>query len=78
VLALPGTRRAPKASGEGTVTDFALAIADTSGTPVEVRAKDQNLKAAWTFEASDIAGSVQKETGWKIERRADGLLVVSD
>lgn len=78
VLALPGTRRAPKASGEGTVTEFALAIADTSGTPVEVRAKDQALKAPWTFEAADLAGSVQKETGWKIERRADGLLVVSD
>lgn len=81
IIALPGTDRSVSKIGEGNLEGFAKALASHYGIPVQVTVKSPDINLSWNLVAEDpetAASSTLDSQRFSIDRRASGLLVISD
>jgi len=81
LVAVPGTGRPSTASGEGSVTDLAVAIASQQRVPVIVKVADTTKRANWNLEGTsgrDSALDALKPLGYSLEEREPGVLTILD
>jgi hypothetical protein len=79
VVALPGTERSTGTSGEGTLAEFALAMAGFYGLPVVVDVdKPGEEILSWEFASLEplVAASRTLESRYVVELRATGILYI--
>jgi len=81
LIAVPGTEAHSEAGGDGSMTDFAVALADRYRTSVVVRVSDPSDHVAWKFSGTDVrraADSALKDTPYMVDQRETGILNIMD
>jgi len=81
LVAVPGTATGSNTSGEGTMSDFAVALADRFRTSVVLKISDPTDHVSWKFDGTDVrraADSALKETPYMVDQREAGILNIMD
>jgi len=82
VVAIPGQTVGKAKSGDGSVQDLALALADHFRVPVVVEAADITHHVNWTFSPTEDARSAATQAlsavGFSVDTRDDGLIKILD
>jgi len=81
LVAVPGTESHAAVSGDGTMSEFAVALAERFRTSVIVRISDPTDHVAWKFEGTDVrraADSALKDTPYMVDQREAGILNIMD
>jgi len=81
LVAVPGTQPQASTSGDGTLSDFAVALADRYRTAVVVRISDPTDHVAWKFEGTDVrraADTALKDTPYMVDQPETGILNIMD
>lgn len=81
LVVLPGRRTEPAGMGQGTVLDFAKALAGTYGKPVEVATRHRDSMVNWNLSGADPINQVDdtmKELGITIDVRNSQVLLLAD
>lgn len=76
LVALPGAVRLEPAKGEGTVLDYAQAMAGTMGLPVEVAVEDTKARVSWEFADGTLdsaMASASSNSQLTVERKSNML-----
>lgn len=77
LLALPGTVRNTEKTGEGSVADFARALAGKFGQAVVVEAPQTGQKVNWNFDTADPVGEAKEAVSpltLNVELRQSGII----
>ncbi|CAN5537827.1 hypothetical protein BH11ARM2_BH11ARM2_32550 [soil metagenome] len=80
IVVMPGTDRKPNLTGEGSLVDFAKALATDSGRPVRLPAEKKNARASWDYSEKDAlsdANEALKSIGMGADQRESGEIVLS-
>lgn len=78
-LVIPGTRTEAKLSGEGKLSELAVAISETYRVPVLLPESD-DARVKWSFAAADTVGTLPAALaadGVLLETRSNGFLALS-
>lgn len=59
-VAVPGSRPAPRQAGQGTVTEFASALADAYRVPVIVKSVGAGATVRWNFQSADARTAAEQ------------------
>jgi hypothetical protein len=81
VIALPGTQRVSVSEGQGTIADFAKALAGFYNRPVVLMVKDLSQSVSWNFESTDPIVAVEnvlESARFAIEERASGIIGIQE
>lgn len=81
MVAIPGLHPVPHPTGQGTIKEFVLALADHYRTPVTLRTVNPERTVVWTFDSTDAmadAGKALKNTHFSIEQRYSGVLSIQE
>jgi len=81
LVAVPGTQTHYVNSGDGSMSDFAVALADRFRTSVVVRVSDPTDHVAWKFDGTDVrraADSALKDTPYMVDQPETGILNIMD
>lgn len=81
LLAVPGKLALSGMSGDGSLGDYAVALADRYRTPIVVRVSNPNDHVAWKFDGTDVrqaAGVTLKDTPYMVDTRETGILNITD
>lgn len=60
VIVLPGSERKTTLQGEGTLVDFAKALASVSGRPVRLPAEGKETRLSWDLSGKDVLADADK------------------
>jgi len=78
-VALPGTRMQPGQTGEGSIKEFAQALAGYYRLPVLLTVGGQDVQLKWILEPGDGLGAAEKaleNTKYSAQKNADGVLAI--
>lgn len=81
LIALPGSAHAASAAGEGTIRDFACAVAARYHTPVILQASTTEHHLTWKLEGSDPVQAAAKAIeahGYSVDQRSNGIVTIQD
>lgn len=81
LVAVPGTAPEPKRSGQGTIQEFVLALADHYRIPVTLKTSAPERMVVWNFESADAMADATKallDTRFAIEMRQSGILMIQE
>lgn len=81
ILVVPGTDRIRTRAGDGTLIDFAKAVAGFYHVPVRVAVANPAAHTSWSFDQPDArkaADNALGNSGYSVDIRDDGLLCILD
>lgn len=81
LLAVPGKTALSGAAGDGTMGDFAIALADRFRTTVVVKVTNPNDHITWKFDGTDVRRAAEealKDTPYLVDQREAGIVNVMD
>ncbi len=81
LVALPGAKRLSEREGQGSLTDFAQALAGFYNVPVKLEVQDTKIALTWSFQSSDPADAAAISltgTTFSVDERRTGILCILD
>lgn len=81
MVAIPGQVPRPHPSGQGTIREFVLALADHYRIPVTLQTANADRTVVWEFASTDPladAAKALKDTRFSIEQRYSGVLTIQE
>ncbi|MCO5295916.1 MAG: hypothetical protein M9921_03580 [Fimbriimonadaceae bacterium] len=81
MVAIPGRQPTSHATGQGTIREFVLALADHYRTPVTLQTGSPDRTVVWDFTSTDPladAAKALKDTRFSVEQRYSGVLTIQE
>ena len=81
IIVIPGTRRQSERTGNGTIEDYAKAIASYFNQPVRIDTTQTGASFAWTISGTDALAAIQDSLasqGYSADVRKGGLICILD